>query len=70
MVGLAAGVWTNDIGRMQRVMRRLDVGTVWVNTYRRYVGGMPFAGTKASGYGEDSLLENTRLKTCIAEYEN
>ena len=66
--GLAAGVWTNDIGRMQRVTRRF--GTVWVNTYRRYVSGMPFAGTKASGYGEDSLLENTRLKTCIAEYEN
>ncbi len=55
---------------MQLVTRRLDVGTVWVNTSRRYVGGMLFAGTKASGYGEDSLLENTRLKTSIAEYEN
>lgn len=54
--GLAAGVWTSDIGRAMRASERLQAGTVWVNTYR--VGGVstPFGGYKRSGLGREGGL--------------
>lgn len=55
--GLAAGVWTNDIRRGHRVARKLDVGTVWINTYRNVSYMAPFGGFKQSGYGKDNGLE-------------
>lgn len=55
--GLAAGVWTNDVRRAHRMARRLDVGTVWVNTYRNVSFMAPFGGFKQSGYGKDNGLE-------------
>jgi acyl-CoA reductase-like NAD-dependent aldehyde dehydrogenase len=55
--GLAAGVWTNDIRRAHRMARRLDVGTVWINTYRNVSYMAPFGGFKQSGYGKDNGLE-------------
>jgi len=65
--GLAAGVWTSDLGRAHRMVRDLDAGSVWVNAYRRIHWGLPFGGFKESGYGKDSglegILENTRIKT-------
>jgi aldehyde dehydrogenase (NAD+) len=65
--GLAAGVWTRDLARAQRMMRDLRAGTVWVNTFRRMPPGLPFEGVKDSGYGHDSVLANTREKTCVIE---
>jgi aldehyde dehydrogenase (NAD+) len=65
--GLAAGVWTSDIGRALRAAEQLQAGTVWVNTYR--VGGCatPFGGYKDSGLGREggmaSLAEWTQTKT-------
>jgi acyl-CoA reductase-like NAD-dependent aldehyde dehydrogenase len=55
--GLAAGVWTSDIGRALRASERLQVGTIWVNTYR--VGGpsTPFGGYKRSGLGREGGTE-------------
>jgi (Z)-2-((N-methylformamido)methylene)-5-hydroxybutyrolactone dehydrogenase len=55
--GLAAGVWTSDIGRALRASERLQAGTVWVNTYR--VGGpsTPFGGYKRSGLGREGGTE-------------
>jgi acyl-CoA reductase-like NAD-dependent aldehyde dehydrogenase len=55
--GLAAGVWTSDIGRALRASERLQAGTIWVNTYR--VGGpaTPFGGYKRSGLGREGGTE-------------
>ena len=51
--GLAAAVWTQDVARALRVVRRVDAGTVWVNAYNLYDPSLPFGGFKASGYGRD-----------------
>ncbi len=51
--GLAAAVWSRDIGRAHRVARKLQGGTVWVNTYNRYDTAAPFGGYKESGYGRE-----------------
>ena len=55
--GLAAGVWTSNIGRALRASERLQAGTVWVNTYR--IGGTstPFGGYKHSGLGREGGIE-------------
>ena len=65
--GLAAGVWTRDIKKAHRTARRLQAGTVWVNTYGLYDAAMPFGGLKQSGYGRElgrqGLLEYTQTKS-------
>jgi len=58
--GLAAGIWTQDIGRAVRMPKRLRAGTVWVNTYRAVSYMMPFGGMKFSGLGRESGLEAVR----------
>ncbi len=55
--GLAAGVWTQDIGRAFRVSGKLRAGTVWVNTYRAVSFTTPFGGYKRSGIGRESGME-------------
>ena len=58
--GLAAGVWTTDIGRAIRMSSALKAGTVWVNTYRAVSYMMPFGGMKRSGLGRESGIEAIR----------
>jgi acyl-CoA reductase-like NAD-dependent aldehyde dehydrogenase len=55
--GLAAGVWTSDIGRALRASERLQAGTVWVNTYRIGGASTPFGGYKHSGIGREGGVE-------------
>ena len=51
--GLAAGIWTRDVGKALRFARAVRAGTVWVNTYNAYDPAAPFGGFKASGFGRD-----------------
>lgn len=51
--GLAAGIWTRDVGRAHRIAREIRAGTVWINTYNQYDSGSPFGGYKQSGFGRD-----------------
>ncbi|MGJ9413706.1 aldehyde dehydrogenase [Aeromicrobium sp. CF4.19] len=55
--GLAAGIWTNDLGRAHRVSAAVRAGTVWVNTYRSTNYAVPFGGFKQSGIGRENGLE-------------
>jgi acyl-CoA reductase-like NAD-dependent aldehyde dehydrogenase len=65
--GLAAGVWTESVRRAHRVARRLQAGSVWVNTYRMVAPNAPFGGFKMSGIGRengrDAVHEFTELRT-------
>jgi len=65
--GLAAGVWTRDVGKAHEFARDVQAGTVWVNTYNRYDPASPFGGFKQSGFGRDlgeiALHEYTQTKS-------
>lgn len=51
--GLAAGIWCRDFARAWRVARRLQAGTVWINTYKQLSVATPFGGFKQSGLGRE-----------------
>ena len=65
--GLAASVFSENVGRAMKVAARLDFGTVWVNEHLfPLTSEMPHGGFKESGYGKDmslySMEEYTRIK--------
>ncbi len=65
--GLAAGVFTRDLGRAHRVVAKLQAGTTWINTYNITPIELPFGGVKQSGLGRENgraaLLAHTEVKS-------
>jgi len=69
--GLAAGLWSRDLGNAHKVGARLRAGTVWLNTWHADDVTLPRGGYKESGWGRElgsfGLDDFTELKTVIAE---
>lgn len=69
--GLAAGVFTKDIGRAHRVINRLQAGICWINTWGASPAEMPVGGYKESGIGRENGIETlkhyTQLKSVMVE---
>jgi acyl-CoA reductase-like NAD-dependent aldehyde dehydrogenase len=65
--GLAAAVWTKDLKKAHHVARKLQAGTVWVNSYNVYDTAVPFGGYKQSGFGREmsvhALEHYTQIKS-------
>lgn len=70
--GLAATVWTNQLGRALRVAEQVDAGVIWTNCPHHARWNVPYEGHKASGLGEDLGMESiqtfTKLKVNFINY--
>ncbi|WP_344529655.1 aldehyde dehydrogenase family protein, partial [Streptomyces rectiviolaceus] len=58
--GLACGIWTRDHRAAWRIARRVDAGTVWINTYKQFSIATPFGGMKESGLGREKGRDGIR----------
>ncbi|MBT8077267.1 MAG: aldehyde dehydrogenase family protein, partial [Gammaproteobacteria bacterium] len=69
--GLAASIWTRDIGKAHRTAAAIKAGIVWINCHGIPDMAVPFGGYKQSGWGREngleSLLQYTELKSVVAK---
>jgi phenylacetaldehyde dehydrogenase len=69
--GLAASIWTKDIGKAHRLASLIRSGTVWINCHNVFDASLPFGGYKQSGWGREmggEVLENyTEIKAVTAK---
>ncbi|MDT8319810.1 MAG: aldehyde dehydrogenase [Xanthomonadales bacterium] len=61
--GLAAGIWTNDLNKAMRLVKNIEAGVVWVNSYEDGDMTQPFGGYKQSGQARDKCLDSLRSYT-------
>jgi len=69
--GLAACIWTKDLFLAQDLAKKLNAGTVWINTYGMFYDQLPYGGFKQSGFGKElgkeGFLEYIRIKNVILD---
>lgn len=63
--GLAAGVFTKDVSRAHRVIKQLEAGICWINTWGASPAEMPVGGYKESGIGRENGIETLRAYTQV-----
>jgi betaine-aldehyde dehydrogenase len=69
--GLAACIWTSDLFLAGELAKKINAGTVWINTYGMFYNQLPYGGFKQSGFGKElgkeGFLEYTRIKNVILD---
>jgi len=69
--GLAACIWSKDLGFAEEVAKKINAGTIWINTYGMFYNQLPYGGFKQSGFGKElgreGFLEYSRLKNIIID---
>ena len=61
--GLGAGILTQNISRAHRVADQLQAGNIWINSYNLIPPGLPFGGTKQSGFGREGSIYKLEVYT-------
>jgi len=69
--GLAACIWTKDLSLADDLAKKLNAGTIWINTYGMFYNQLPYGGFKQSGFGKElgreGFLEYLRLKNVVLD---